>query len=163
MRTKAGVKAVREQIRKYEAVGAPKDSALHIYLKFLADLAAGRLAHAALQGSIPSLEEILEHDAIVAFCHGGGGTMITYVHGATAEEQAARGAILEFLRLRLPGPEEFPVQALEKMALVEGDVIAAVTVSRSTSDRVAIVIFSLPQCDKTTAFAALKGAIAYAD
>lgn len=87
--------------------------------------------------------------------------MATYIHGESPETVAtAREAMQKYLTYTLPGPSEYPAEALFSLPLTRREVVAAITMSRSRSAHPAVMLFYLPILDDEVIFAALKGAIA---
>ncbi|WKZ29053.1 MAG: hypothetical protein QY323_06030 [Patescibacteria group bacterium] len=160
METKTGLEAIKAHM--YEmAEGADASSSLWIYLDFLDDLVNGFLAYRPLFGNVESLEEILEHDALVVMAYEHGGTMATYIHGENPEDVAsASDALQTYLAHTLPGSSAYPAEALSTLAHTGREIVAAITMSRARSERPAVMLFYLPMFDEATIFAALKGAIA---
>ncbi len=159
MKTTASLEAIKAHM--YEmAKDADVQSSLWIYLNFLDDLVSGFLAYRPLLGSIESLEEIIEHDALVVIAHENGGTMTTYIHGESHECAEASEALQTYLAHTLPGSSEYPSEALSRLVYTGREVVAAITMSRGRSERLAVMLFYLPLFDEATIFSALKGAIA---
>lgn len=160
METRKGIEAIKE--RMYEiAKDIEEKSSMWVYLNFLDDLASGFLAYRPLLGNVESLEEILEHDALVVNVYEGGGTMVTHLpNQARDDTDAADEALQAYVARLLPGSDEFPIEELSMLLPTGREVVAAITVSRERSERPVVMLFYLPMFDDVTIFAALKGAIA---
>ncbi len=158
MRAKSGKEKIEEHLYAL-AEGVEQESALWIYLNFLDDLSKGYLAYKPLKGDVVSLEEILDHNALIVIVHEHGGTMATYLHGETGDQAAASEGMLMYLLHTLPGSEEFPEEELSSLLPTGREVVAAITMSRASSEHPAVMLFYLPQFEEATIFAALKGAI----
>jgi hypothetical protein len=140
-------------------VGIESDSALWIYLEFLDDLAKGLLAHRSLNGTLATLTQILEHDALIVTCDEHGGAIATYIHGDDSAFERVGADMRNYLMRTLPGTDEFPAKELSRMPYIGRKIVAAVTMSREATLQRPITLFYLPLFEEATIHAAIKGAI----
>lgn len=142
-----------------ELAGAPLDSIVHLYRRFLDDANQGLLAHEDDAGRLRVFADVMTYDAcIIGFMSGDEDRQLAaVVQGEFFDRMSERlGSYIAHL---LPAAPKVDEDAVENAYVAERRTLAVLTMSRERDEHACVTVWWSPFLSKTQAIALLKEAL----
>lgn len=153
--------AASKEIALYveELAGAPLDSIVHLYRRFLDDANQGLLAHEDDTGRLHALADIIVHDAcIIGFMSDDEDRQLaTVVQGEFFGRMSER--LGNYIAHLLPPASDVDENAVDNAYSAERRTLAALTMTREQDERACVTVWWSPMLTKKQAISLLKEAL----